>query len=82
MPQNALVSRLGFPEFIATITTNHRAPLPLDSKSFLRDGDKCLAAHSNTLRPFPISKTIASTLRFPNPPAIGSVYPRRVNYLK
>ncbi|MFO8000158.1 MAG: hypothetical protein R6U46_02870 [Marinilabilia sp.] len=60
MLKNALVTRWGFPEFIAPITTNHRVPLALVSKVFLRGGDKRLAAHSNALRPFRISKNIAS----------------------
>ncbi len=35
MLQNILVKRWGFPEFITSITANHCASLPLESKSFL-----------------------------------------------
>jgi len=35
MPQNAPVSPWEFPEFTASITTNHRTPLALVSKRFM-----------------------------------------------
>ena len=57
---------------MASIITNHRAPLPLVPKGDIRGGAKCFAPNSNTLRPFTVSKAITFSQRFLNPSTIGS----------
>jgi hypothetical protein len=67
VPKNALVSSRRFPEFIASIITDYRQPLPLLPKGFFCGGDKSLAAYSYTFRPFSVSNTITSSKRVLKP---------------